>query len=94
MQNTVKAVSEVVGVLIGQSAKRATKYLSDRLVVSGQRRGFKAYKGRPTRTTRDAQAEIVLKVGRPNYAERQFIRQCKQAGEPLPVKKVQIKHFA
>lgn len=87
-----KAVSEVVCSLVVLGAKRATKYVSEREVVSAQRRGFKAYKGRPDK--RNPTAEIVLKIGRPNYAERQFIRACRKAGESFPVKKVQIKHFA
>lgn len=30
-------------------------------------------------------------MGAPNFAERRFIRLCFKAGEPLPVRKVQIK---
>lgn len=37
--------------------------------------------------------EFVLKIGKPNYLERDFVKMCKKAGEPLPVKKVQIKHY-
>lgn len=35
--------------------------------------------------------EVVLTHGRPNYAQRQFIRRCQRAGEPFPVRKVQLR---
>jgi hypothetical protein len=34
--------------------------------------------------------EIALTIGAPNYAARQFIKRCKQAGEPFPVKKLRF----
>jgi len=36
---------------------------------------------------------MVLTIGRPNYAEREFIKLCKKAGEPFPVKKMQLKFY-
>lgn len=37
--------------------------------------------------------EMVLTIGRPNYAEREFIKLCKKAGEPFPIKKMQYKIY-
>ena len=63
--------------------KKATVYLSPTLVVSVCRR-FKL-------TARATRQDFVLKIGRPNYLEVRFIAACKKAGEPFPVKKVQLK---
>lgn len=41
-----------------------------------------------------AKAETyILTVGRPNYAERQFIKDCRAANEPFPVKKVLVQRW-
>lgn len=77
---TLNAVRSVVDVLTRTSAKRATVFISPRLIVRATRRHPKAM-------------EFVLKIGKPNYLERDFVKMCKKAGEPLPVKKVQIKHY-
>jgi len=62
--------------------RKGTKYLSSELTVKATRR-HKLDK-------RDKNQEFVVTVGRPNYAEREFIKKCKKAGEPFPVKKVQL----
>jgi hypothetical protein len=36
------------------------------------------------------QTEIVVTIGKPNYAERKFIELAKKAGEPFPIKKIQL----
>jgi hypothetical protein len=81
--NTVQAVQKVVAALLTNGSKKATLYLSPRVVVSACRR-FK----RPARYNYE---DFVLKIGRPNYLERQFLCDCKAAGEPFPVRKVQLK---
>lgn len=70
--------------------KRATKYIAKDLVVKVSLKGYG--KKRPRMGSRTIEA--VCTVGRPNYAERKFIKQCDKAGEPLPVKKVQLKHWS
>jgi hypothetical protein len=35
----------------------------------------------------------VFTIGKPNYEEREFIKKCKKAGEPFPVKKIQVKFY-
>ena len=35
--------------------------------------------------------EVILTAGKPNYEERAFIKKLGKAGEPFPVKKVQMK---
>lgn len=83
--DTLKAVDQVVTVLRAGDARRATKYLSPKLVVSVCRRH------KPDK--RAKYEEFVLKIGVPNYEEREFIRKCKKAGEPFPVKKIQVRDW-
>lgn len=62
----------------------ATKYLSAKQTVRITRRRFQG------KITHEDSA-FVLSVGQPNYAERVFIKDCKNASEPFPVGKVQLK---
>lgn len=82
----MNAVSEVVRTVIDAKAHKATKYLSDREIVRATRRLIRG------KVPNSKNIDIVLTIGRPNYAERRFIKACKKAGEPFPVRKVQIKH--
>lgn len=69
--------------LVNPEVRKATAYLSDKLVVKMTRqRRFKA---------RDRSHTLVLTYGKPNYLEREFIKQCKKAGVPFPIRKVQLK---
>jgi hypothetical protein len=77
-----QATSSVIKALLHSDAKKASVYLSEKLVVSACRR-FKADR----RSTRE---DYVLKIGTPNYRERAFLRTCRAAGQPLPVRRVQL----
>jgi diaminopimelate epimerase len=66
-------------------ARSAVKYVSEKEVVKATRRG------KPSK--RACQTQVLLTIGRPNYAERKFIKLCQKAGEPFPVKKVQLKLY-
>mgnify|MGYP001605604686 CR=1 FL=1 len=69
---------------------RATKYISPALVVKATRQ---RYKGKLL--TRSARQETILvTIGKPNWRERRFIRQCQQAEEPFPIRKIQLKHVS
>ena len=81
---TRKAFAQIAEVLL-TGGKKATKYFSEREVLKGTRITYKRAKGKQSRT------ELLFTIGIPNYAERQFIKKCKKAGEPFPVKKLQIK---
>lgn len=86
MKQTAIALSKCLDHLeVATDAKKATVYLSDKLVVSLCRR-FKFSK-------RDTCADYVTKVGAPNYLERDFIKLCKKAGQPLPLHRVQLKYW-
>jgi hypothetical protein len=83
-----KDVGVVIESLLSFNVKRATKYLRPDFVISAQR---KVWGGKPN--FRDKSVEVILKIGKPNFAEREFIKSCKKAGEPFPVKGVQFKFF-
>ena len=81
---------------------RATRLAMDALLLDGGVRQAVAYvapdfvvkatrQRKPDRRTRSE--TILLTIGRPAYLERRFIRACLKAGEPFPVKKVQIKFY-
>lgn len=86
-----KAAEQVVrnivyGDHVGDTILKATKYVAENVTVKATR---KLYGGKIDR--RYKRTEIMLTIGPPNYAERQFIKTLKKAGEPFPVKKVQLK---
>lgn len=85
MKITRSSIARAVESLLESGAKRATVYLDANTVVTAARRH------RPHKRAR--RTEIVLKLGQPNYAEREFIALCRKAGEPLPVRKVQLKFW-
>jgi len=75
---------KVVEILLESGARTATKYLSARQIVRATRRTYRRGGG-------NGRTEILLTIGAPNYKERDFIKQCRAAGEVFPVKKVQLK---
>lgn len=84
--STSAVVAKVVDTLLRTGARRATKYLSPSFVVSACRPAFGGRRAR-----KPSRHHIMLKMGLPNYAERRFIRACKRAGEPFPVRKLQLR---
>ena len=79
--------SDLAEVLLTVEAWKVTKYFTDKDVATATRRCYQRKIDR-----RDTRVEILFKVGRPNFEEREFIKKCKKAGEPFPVKKIQIKY--
>ena len=80
-------VSKVVNALVeDRNVWRATCFLDNRRVVKATRKRFH---GKPYPVNARGES-FILSFGRPNYREREFLKQCKRAGEPLPVKKIQL----
>lgn len=75
--------NDLAAAIIDGGAMKATKFISPKETAKATRRG-KA-------TKRSRTMEILFTIGVPNYAEREFIKQCKKVGEPFPVKKLQLK---
>ncbi len=88
--NYEKEIISVLTCATFGTIKQATKYISDKQIIRATRTTYKAYKGKPDR----GNIEINLTIGKPNFAEREFIKKLKKAKEPFPVKKIQFKHFA
>lgn len=78
------AYSDVVdAIVLNPTIKTARKYLSPRLVVKATRHGKFYARGRSQ--------NIVVTVGQPDYKAREFIKAAKKAGEPFPIKKLQLR---
>lgn len=84
----MKVYAQVIAAVLAAKAHRAVKYLSPTHIVRATRRG--ARKRCPS--LRD-NVEVLVTVGRPNYLEARFIKACKKAGEPFPVRRIQLQHF-
>ena len=85
VQTLERAISQVASVILRYDIKRATKYLLPNYTVKA------TVQGNPDGRSR--QRTILVTYGRPNYVEERFIKLAKKAGEPFPVKKVQMKNF-
>jgi hypothetical protein len=75
----------VIKAILQTGAHRATRYVSPDFTVKATR------PHRPDK--RSNRVTLVVSFGRPNFAERLFIRRCEKAGEPFPVRKIQLHHF-
>lgn len=83
MSPVLRAIQQCSRAVLRQPIYRATKFLDPELVVKVTR---------PHKFSRRARSETVLvTVGKPNYAERIFVKRCLEAGEPFPVRKIQLR---
>lgn len=89
MKIPMNAISGTIEALLRSDARSATKYLDPVTTVRVSRQIFKHGGER-----RGADKTLLVTIGRPNYAARQFIRDCKKAGEPFPVRKIQLRFRA
>lgn len=80
-------VTRIVEALLICDAHRATKYVNPKHIVRATR---KLTGGKIDR--RERNIEIVLTIGRPNYRERKFIKDCKKSGVKFPVRGVQMQY--
>jgi hypothetical protein len=81
----------MAALLADKSIKSATYYIRENLIVRARAQTYKYRKGKRT-DNRSNRETFTITVGAPNYAERQFIKQLVKAGEPFPVKKMQLKY--
>lgn len=80
-----KIFAIVCDALIGSGMKSAVKIVNDKTIVRA------TWRNKPD--SRSKREEIVITFGAPNYDERDFIKKCKKAGEPMPVKKIQFRAY-
>lgn len=86
MKITRKSIAQTVeSVLETAEVRQATTFLDENTVVTATRRH------RPDR--RANHTELVLTMGKPNFRQREFIKSCRKAHEPFPVKKTQLKFY-
>ena len=86
MKLTRSSVTRAVTCLLEcVSLRQAVVYLAPDLTVKATRQR------KPDRRTRSE--TVLLTIGRPAYLERRFIKACLKAGEPFPVKKVQLEFY-
>jgi hypothetical protein len=77
--------ADVCGALIASDAKTAIKILDEKTIVKA------TWHNKPS--GRNSHEEMVVTFGRPDYRTVEFIKKCKKAGEPLPVKKIQFRAY-
>ena len=77
--------NEVIEAMLSGNVVKAVKYISPKEIVRAVRT---RYHGKLRKV---GNIEISLTIGRPNFIEREFIKACVKAGEPFPVKKLQLK---
>ena len=80
MKSSMSAIVAVVGVVLSGNARKATKYLDANMVVTATSLDW--YRGKPPRKNARS-TNIRLKIGRPNFSERKFIKLCKKQGRRL-----------
>lgn len=84
MKHSRKDIISVIEVVLDGGYHSAVKIMSPTQVTRATR---VLYDGKITK----GDTKIVLTLGGPNYLEREFIAKCKKAGEPFPVKKIQVR---
>lgn len=87
MEQACKVFSELAKCILIDGAYKAVKYLNEKQTVKATRR---RYNGKIIKS--EKRIEILITSGKPNYEEREFIKKCKKAGEPFPIKKIQVKY--
>lgn len=80
-----RGAAKCVRALKNPWVRKATCFVDAGLVIKVSRRR------KPRSNCRSE--DTVLTFGLPNYEERVFLAKCRKAGEPLPVKKVQLKLY-
>jgi hypothetical protein len=78
-------IEQVVAPVLAGEVKKATKFVSPKYVIKAT--------ALHKLDRRDKINVVTVTAGRPNYAEQKFIRLALRAGEPFPIRKVQLKHF-
>lgn len=83
MKLPLNAFTKAIEALLRSGARSATVYLSPTARVTA------THIHKPDR--RNRHTTIAVTYGALNWAGREFVKACKRAGEPLPVRKVQLR---
>jgi len=87
MNKISKICGQVIGTLFKASAIKATKYINPKFVIKAKRKLYN------NKIDKRGNIEIALTIGKPNYKERKFIKDCIKVKESFPIKKIQLKHI-
>lgn len=85
MKTSIKSVARVVDACLALKTRSAAAFVAPDHVVRA------TYRHKPRKDSR--LIELVVKIGKPNYTEREFIKDCQAAGEKFPVRKLQLRWF-
>ena len=85
MKNVFRVYQSCLKALLNNDAHHATKFCSPTRTIRVTRRLY------GNKIDAKGPIEVVLHDGKPNFAEREFIKLCKKAGERFPVRKIQLK---
>lgn len=80
-----KKAGDAVVEALASNVRRATSFISPTFVVSVNRRH------KPDKRAKSV--ELVVKIGKPNFREREFIKLCQKSGVAFPLRQVQLKFF-
>lgn len=86
--STDQAIAKATRALLASGARRALLFVNAKETVSVSRRVYRIRGRKPHFGARGI--DLVVTIGKPNYQSRAFLKKCRVAGEPLPVKKVQL----
>lgn len=82
----------VIEALLLTGSRSATKYVNPHFVVRATRPMSKKRK-KPVDRADSRSMTVLVTMGRPNYRDRQFIKDCKAAGEKFPVRNIRLRGF-
>ena len=85
MKIPMSAFTNSIEALLRCDARSATIYLSPEQRVTA------THVHRPDKRSRSVTISVTF--GKLNWAGREFVKACKRAGEPFPVRKVQLKFW-
>lgn len=85
MKIPMNAVTKPLEILLRSNARSVTKYLRPDLRVTVSRQF--------PMDRRNSGETVLVTWGKPNYAQRKFVKACQRAKEPFPVKRPQIKEW-
>lgn len=86
-QSYSKHVPIVIGAVMAERCRTAVRYVAPNFIV-------KCTRAHQSDLRANARSQsLLVTFGRPNYAERAFIKDALAAGEPFPVRKVQLQHY-
>lgn len=79
-------VAKVVDHVLRPNVRKATAYVLPTKVIKATR---KLYAGKVDKHSRTI--DLVVTIGKPNYEDREFIKDCQKVDEPFPIADIQLK---